>query len=244
MNKYGLIGARLDYSFSKDYFTSKFDKEGVSASYENIELRDEQELTYFLKNRAREYAGLNVTIPYKQSVIPFIDEVSTEAKLIGAINTIKVDKGKLIGYNTDAFGFSQSIKPFFRNIHEKALILGTGGASKAVEYVLRNLGVEVCYLSRTPEGINQLSYSEANDLMMDTFKLIVNCTPLGTYPNVEDMPAIPIQYVGKDHLIVDLIYNPKETKLLRLAREHGADILNGLSMLKHQAEKAWDIWQS
>lgn len=244
MNKYGLIGARLDYSFSKDYFTSKFDKEGVSASYENIELCDEQELTHFLKNRALDYAGLNVTIPYKQSVIPFMDEVSTEAKLIGAINTIKVDKGKLIGYNTDAYGFSQSIKPFFRNIHEKALILGTGGASKAVEYVLRNLGVEVCYLSRTPKGINQFSYGEANDLMMNTFKLVVNSTPIGTYPNVEDMPDIPIQYVGEDHLIVDLIYNPKETKLLRLAREHGADTLNGLSMLKHQAEKAWDIWQS
>tara|TARA_B100000508_G_scaffold130740_1_gene118340 strand:+ start:49136 stop:49870 length:735 start_codon:yes stop_codon:yes gene_type:complete len=244
MERYGLLGKRLDYSFSKSFFTEKFDQDSISATYENIELSDVEKLKLFFSKEVYNYQGLNVTIPYKQDVIPYLTRLSDDAKAIGAVNTIKVEGKELIGHNTDAYGFGKSIKPFFRNVHEKALILGTGGASKAVEYVLENLGVEVFYLSRSPEGANQFSYDEANELMINTFKLIVNCTPLGTHPNVDEMPNIPIQFVGKDHLVVDLIYNPEETKLLRLARENDADTMNGLSMLQHQALKAWDIWQS
>lgn len=244
MEKYGLIGERLDYSFSKDFFTDKFEQASIDATYENIELKNEETLSQFFKSRVHDFKGLNVTIPYKRTVIPFLDELSPEAKSIGAVNTIKVEGERLIGYNTDAYGFQNSIKPFFRNVHEKALILGTGGASNAVEYVLKNLGVDVCYLSRSPKQENEFSYEDANEIMINTFKLIVNCTPVGTYPDVDAMPAIPVEFVGEDHLVIDLIYNPIETQLLRTAKEHGADTMNGLSMLKHQALKAWDIWQS
>lgn len=244
MERYGLIGKRLDYSFSKDFFSDKFKKDEINASYNNIELWSDIELAHFFKHEVHRYQGLNVTIPYKESVIPFLDNLSTEAQAIGAVNTIKVEGDQLLGHNTDAHGFQKSIKPFLRNVHEKALILGTGGASKAVEYVLKNLGIEVFYLSRSPKGSHQFSYEQANEMMMNTFKLIVNCTPLGTHPNVEEQPNIPIEFVGEDHLVIDLIYNPEETKLLRIAKEYGADTMNGLSMLKHQALKAWDIWQS
>lgn len=244
MERYGLIGKRLDYSFSKTFFAEKFQKEGVEATYENVELLDEQEIAQFFKNQVNDFSGLNVTIPYKQTVIPYLDELSREAKAIGAVNTILVKDGALIGHNTDAYGFQKSIKPFLRNVHERALLLGTGGASKAVEYVLSSLGIDVYYLSRTPEGDRQFSYDDANEIMMNSFKLIVNCTPLGTFPNVDEQPPIPVEFVGEDHLVIDLIYNPEQTKLLRIAKNHGADTMNGLSMLQHQALKAWEIWQS
>ncbi len=244
MERYGLIGKRLDYSFSKHFFTEKFEKEGIQAAYENVEFSDEEEVATFLKSDVNTFQGLNVTIPYKQTVVPYLDELSPEATAIGAVNTIVIKDGALIGHNTDAFGFQKSIKPFLRNVHEKALLLGTGGASKAVEYVLSNLGIDVYYLSRTPEGDRQFNYDQANEIMMNSFKLIVNCTPLGTFPNVEEQPPIPVEFVGEDHLVIDLIYNPEQTKLLRIANEHGADTMNGLSMLQHQALKAWEIWQS
>lgn len=244
MEKYGLIGGRLDYSFSKDFFTEKFKQDNIASSYENVELKNESDLANFFEQRVFDFKGINVTIPYKKEVIPYLDQLSKEAKSIGAVNTIKVEGNQLTGHNTDAHGFQNSIKPFFRNTHERALILGTGGASRAVEYVLKKLGVDVCYLSRNPKKENEFSYADANQLMIETFKLIVNTTPLGTHPNIEEMPAIPIEFVGKDHLVIDLIYNPPETKLLRIAKANGADTMNGLSMLKHQALKAWDIWQS
>ncbi len=244
MERYGLIGNRLDYSFSKTFFTEKFQKDAIQASYENVELHNEDEVAQFLQNDIGVFQGLNVTIPYKRTVIPYLDQLSSEAQEIGAVNTIVIKDGKLIGHNTDAYGFQKSIKPFLRNVHERALLLGTGGASKAVEYVLSNLGIDVYYLSRTPEGDRQFSYDQANEIMMNSFKLIVNCTPLGTYPNLEEQPSIPIEFVGEDHLVIDLIYNPEQTKLLRIAKAHGADTMNGLSMLQHQALKAWEIWQS
>jgi shikimate dehydrogenase len=244
MERYGLIGKRLDYSFSKTFFTDKFTTEEIDAVYENIELSDDKALADFFKSSVKQFEGLNVTIPYKEKVIPFLDELSSEARQIGAVNTIKVVDGKIIGYNTDAFGFQNSIKPFLRNIHEKALILGTGGASKAVEYVLKNIGIDVFYLSRTPEGPRQFFYEQANEIMMNSFKLIVNCTPLGTYPNITQQPNIPVEFVSEDHLVIDLIYNPVETQLLAKANAQGADTMNGLSMLQHQALKAWEIWQS
>lgn len=244
MERYGLIGKRLDYSFSKAFFTDKFTSEEINTVYNNIELEDDNALAHFFDSGVGDYKGLNVTIPYKEKVIPFLDKLSTEAQQIGAVNTIKVVGDRLIGYNTDAFGFKNSIKPFLRNIHERALILGTGGASKAVEYVLKNLGIDVFYLSRTPEGDRQFSYEQANEIMMNSFKLIINCTPLGTHPNIKEQPNIPVEHVSEDHLVIDLIYNPEETQLLSKAKARGADTMNGLSMLKHQAIKAWEIWHS
>jgi shikimate dehydrogenase len=244
MEKYGLIGKRLDYSFSKSFFTEKFQQEKIAAVYDNIELSDNDQLNLFFQEKIYDFNGVNVTIPYKQEVIRYLDELSPSAKPIGAVNTIHVQNGKLIGHNTDAYGFQKSIQPFLRNVHEKALLLGTGGASKAVEYVLKGLGIEVFYLSRKPEGEHQFSYKQANEIMINTFKLIINCTPLGTYPNLDEQPNIPIAFVGSDHLVIDMIYNPDQTKLLRVAKENGADTMNGLSMLQHQALKAWEVWQS
>ena len=244
MKRYGLIGKRLDYSFSKSFFTEKFLQDEIDAVYENIELLDNDQLRLFCQENIHDFSGVNVTIPYKEDVIQFLDELSTSASAIGAVNTIHVLNGKIIGHNTDAYGFQKSIKKFLRKVKEKALLLGTGGASKAVEYVLKGLGIEVFYLSRTPEGEHQFSYEQANEMMINTFKLIVNCTPLGTYPNLDEQPPIPVECVGEDHLVIDLIYNPEQTQLLKIAKENGADTMNGLSMLQHQALKAWEIWQS
>jgi shikimate dehydrogenase len=241
--KFGLIGKALGHSFSKSFFDEKFKKEGINASYVNFELPRIEDFDQLLNNYP-ELNGINVTVPYKTEIIPFLDELSDKAEEIGAVNTIQFNAGKLIGHNTDAFGFQQSIKPFLRNVHERALILGTGGASKAVAYVLKNLGIEVSFLSRNPSDENEFSYEDTNELMVDAFKLIVNCTPIGTFPTVDDMPKFPIQFVNEDHLVIDLIYNPEQTKLLRIAKEQGADTLNGLSMLQHQALKAWEIWNA
>lgn len=243
MEQFGLIGKSLGHSFSQQFFERKFNTEGIKASYQNFELDTMNDFPKLIQNHP-ELKGLNVTVPYKTEIIPFLDELNDQAKAIGAVNTVKFEDERLIGYNTDAYGFQQSIKPFLRNVHERALILGTGGASKAVAYVLRNLGIEVLYLSRIPNRDNQFSYEDANELMVDAFKLIVNCTPLGTAPNVDEIPNFPIQLVSKEHLVIDLIYNPEQTKLLRIAKEQGADTLNGLSMLQHQALKAWEIWNA
>lgn len=241
--KFGLIGKQLDHSFSKAFFQDKFEQENRQATYDNLAFKDENELKNWLLTTAKNYTGLNVTIPYKSIIIKYLDEVSLEAEKIGAVNTIHIKNGKLIGYNTDAYGFSNSIKPFLRNVHERALILGTGGASKAIAYILKNIGITVGFLSRNPQPEKMIfGYDQANQIMVDSFKLIVNCTPVGTFPKVEEAPDFPIELVGEDHLVIDLIYNPEETKFLRIAKEHGADTLNGLAMLKHQALKAWEIW--
>lgn len=243
MALYGLIGKSLGHSFSKVYFTKKFLKEGREDVYENFKIASIELFPQVIAAHP-ELKGLNVTIPYKEAILPYLDEIDDEARIIGAVNTITIEKGKLIGYNTDAFGFKQSIKPFLRNVHEKALILGTGGASKAVAYTLENLGIDVAYLTRIPKTENQFSYAQCNDIMMNAFKLIVNCTPLGTYPKVEETPPLPIEFLGNDHLVIDLIYNPPETKLLQLAKEQGADVLNGETMLREQAEKSFRIWEA
>jgi shikimate dehydrogenase len=243
--KFGLLGKTLGHSFSRSHFMEKFEGEQIDATFENIELPDVKALEEWMKTAPTEFTGVSVTIPYKEVVIPFLDELSPEAKEIGAVNCIHFKDGKSIGHNTDAFGFGQSIKPFLRNIHERALLLGTGGASKAVAYTLENLGITVAHLSRTPEEDQMIfGYEQANDLMVKSFPMIVNCTPLGTSPNVNEKPDFPIELVGEDHFVVDLIYNPAETLFLKLARESGADTLNGLSMLKQQAGKAWEIWNS
>ncbi|MEX2484617.1 MAG: shikimate dehydrogenase [Brumimicrobium sp.] len=240
---YGLIGKSLQHSFSKKFFDEKFKNECIAAIYHNFELSSLKEFPGFLKKHP-EIKGLNVTIPYKTEIIPYLDGLSETAKEIGAVNVIEFSNNKLIGHNTDAFGFQQAIKPFLRNIHERALILGTGGASKAVAYVLNNLGIDVAYLSRDPQGGNAFSYDEANEYMVKAFKLVINCTPLGTFPNVDEIPNYPVELVGEDHFVIDLIYNPNQTLLLKLAADKKADTMNGLSMLKHQAIKAWEIWNS
>ena len=186
--------------------------------------------------------GCNVTIPYKESIIPFLDDLTPEAKAIGAVNCVQIKDGKMIGHNTDAFGFQQSIKPFLTNRHERAAIFGTGGASKAVEFVLKQLGIDVIFISRNPQGENQFDYSNVNEHMLRACKLLVNTTPVGMYPNVDECLPIPFEHLTSEHLVVDLIYNPSVTKLLENAREAGAQILNGETMLKQQALKSWDIW--
>jgi shikimate dehydrogenase len=240
--RYGLIGKSLGHSFSKSYFQDKFEKEGIEARYDNFEIHQIDSILELIRKEGLN--GLNVTIPYKEQVIALLDELDDVAQEIGAVNTIQIHHGKTKGFNTDAYGFQQSIKPFFRNIHERALILGTGGAAKAVAYTLKTLGVDVFYLSREPREQNEFHYTEANSVMINAFKLIVNTTPLGTYPNVEDVPAIPLNAFTSEHLVIDLIYNPQKTRLLAAAEAQGADILNGLSMLKHQALKSWEIWNS
>ena len=240
MRKFGLIGKTLHHSFSKSFFTEFFEKEKIDADYSNYELNEISDITTLFDSKS--FSGLNVTIPYKQSIIPFLDELSDEAKSIGAVNVVQFNNGEIIGRNSDAFGFHQSIKPFLTNLHERALIIGTGGASKAVEYVFKSLGIDTISISRNPIGEKQFSYTDINHHMLNACKVIVHCTPVGTFPNENDVIPFPFEFLTKDHLVVDLIYNPEKTKFLQLAQEHGATILNGQSMLQQQALKAWEIW--
>ena len=240
MKRFGLIGKTLDHSFSKTFFEDYFTKENIQASYENFPLSSIEEIKDIFKQT--DVSGLNVTIPYKEAVIPFLDELSDDAKKIGAVNVIAFENNKKIGYNTDAFGFHQSIKPFLTNQHERALILGTGGASKAVAHVFKSLGIDVIFISRTPEGNNQYHYDDLNEHMIRACKVIVNCTPLGTYPNIEEYVPLSFEELTEHHLVIDLIYNPSKTKFLDLAQQNNATILNGYSMLQQQALKAWEIW--
>ena len=242
MKQYGLIGKTLDHSFSKSYFGNKFITEHLqNASYSNFPLQSIEEFKSLIKKKT--FSGLNITIPYKTSIIPFLDELSEEAKSIGAVNTIYFKNKKLIGYNTDYIGFIKAIKPFLKNKMEKALILGTGGASKAVVFALKKIGIKCLCVSRLPNKY-QLSYNEINNLVLKYHLLIVNTTPLGTYPNINECPNIPYKYVTEKHLLVDLVYNPEETLFLKKGRKNLANILNGKSMLIHQAEEAWKIWNS
>lgn len=243
MERYGLIGKILVHSFSKKFFTEKFETENYDARYDLFELPTIEEFKQLIQTEG--LCGLNVTIPYKQDVIPFLNELDSTAQEIGAVNTIQFNQidGKLSlkGFNTDAIGFENSLKPLLKPCHTKALVLGTGGASKAIIYILKKLGIEPQYVSRNKkEGI--LAYSELTPQIVDEHKLIVNCTPAGTFPKVDEMPEFPVEYLTADHLVYDLIYNPEETKLCRLAKERGAVTKNGLEMLHGQAIAAWEIW--
>lgn len=241
--KYGLLGKHLSHSFSQRFFESYFKEHKIDASYELIELSSPDALKDFMLGSVAQYQGLNVTIPFKEHLLEFIDEVSSEAQIIGAINTIKVgSNGKICGYNTDAYGFHQSIKPFLDFNHHRAIILGTGGASKAVAFVLEKLGLDVFFISRNPVGSKQFSYSEINAQMLSTCKLVINCTPVGMFPNSDNLIDIPYEFLTKKHLIIDLIYNPSETLFLKKSRESGAIVLNGDSMLHQQALKSWELW--
>ena len=242
IEKYGLIGKNISYSFSKQYFTDKFKQENLpNFSYENFDISDINQLqsivaeTLYLK-------GLNVTIPYKESVFPFLDKIDKKALAIGAVNTIKITKKqKLKGYNTDYYGFKKAIKPYLKPHHKKALILGTGGASKAVAYALHTLEIDYKFISRNPKT-EQLSYEDLNSEIFNEYHIVINCTPLGTFPNIAEFPPLPYSFFTNKHLAFDLIYNPAETSFLQKAKEFKSETLNGYQMLIFQAEKAWRIW--
>ncbi len=242
MHKFGLIGKDISYSFSKTYFADKFQKEGIKdVSYENFDLRTIKDFEDIFTNNPG-IAGLNVTIPYKEVVIPYLDKLSRKAKAIGAVNTIKITKkGNLKGYNTDCYGFKNSIKPFLKSYHKKALILGTGGASKAIAFTLNELNLDYKYISRTKTNDN-LTYDELDESIIKQYHIIINCSPVGTHPNVDEYPKIPYEALTNKHLLFDLIYNPSETLFLRQGKKQGAKTCNGLKMLELQAEKAWEIW--
>lgn len=241
MKTFGLIGKNIAYSFSRNYFRNKFESENFSAVYKNFDLNKIVEFPDLISENT-EIKGLNVTIPYKETIIPFLDQLDPIAKEIGAVNTIKIENsGKLTGYNTDYFGFMEALKPHLEPQHTHALILGTGGASKAIAYGLKELNINFKFVSRSPLD-EDLSYSELNKGHFEKYKIIINCTPLGTHPNTEEFPPIPAAHFTPEHLLFDLIYNPHITKLMELALKNGAKVLNGQKMLELQAEKAWEIW--
>ena len=243
---FGLIGKSISHSFSKSYFEAKFlaDK-NLEDTYTNFDLQDLSSLLMIISEK--NISGLNVTKPYKELVIPYLNEIDSIAKNIGAINCIKVlrrnNSPYLVGYNTDYYGFAQSIKPFIEPIHQRALVLGTGGASKAIYYALKNIGIDVYFVtSSDKKSSNYFKYDELNEYVLSTFKLIINCTPIGMYPEINKYPLIPYQYITTEHLLYDLIYNPEETLFLQKGKEKGAITINGLNMLKLQADKALEIW--
>ncbi|WP_025743010.1 shikimate dehydrogenase family protein [Aquimarina pacifica] len=240
--KFGLLGRDIGYSFSKGYFTNKFEKENLDYQYDNFDLKQIEDVKKVIANS--QVKGLNVTIPYKEEVIPYMDDLDPVAKEIGAVNTIKFEKNqKLRGYNSDYYGFTESLKPLLNDSIKKALILGTGGASKAIAYSLNKLNIAYTFVSRNPD-VNQLSYTNLDEDIIKSSTLIINCTPLGTFPNIQDSPDIPYEYITKNHVLYDLIYNPDETVFLRKGKEKGATISNGSRMLVLQAEKSWEIWNT
>lgn len=242
MRKFGLIGFPLSHSFSKTYFTEKFFREHINdATYENFEIDDIRKLKEVVQ-RNSDLRGLNVTIPHKQTVIELLDDLDSEARAIGAVNTIKVSSGKLRGCNTDQVGFIRSLLPLMKPLHKKALILGTGGSSLAVKYALKKIGVEFLSVSRNPTNENEIGYPTINKELLDNYKLIINTTPVGMFPDVSKTPDIPYQYLTSEHLLFDLIYNPEETVFLKKGKEKGASVKNGYEMLVLQAEEAWRIW--
>lgn len=244
--QYGLIGKKLSHSFSKDYFNKKFRENASNERYELFEIASIDQLLPLIK-RNPELVGLNVTIPYKIEVLAHLHELSEEAKAIGAVNTILIDQKvetKLIGYNTDAFGFERSIKPFLDMHHQRAIVLGNGGASKAVQYVLNKLGIDFVVVTRNPSNKNQLDWSQMNEHLLNSVFFLINTTSVGMYPDTTLELNLPYQAIGPRHLVVDLIYNPQETMLLQKAKANGAITMNGLNMLYLQAEKAYEIWNS
>lgn len=243
---YGLIGRTLGHSFSRDFFSKKFAAEHIDADYVNFELPDIGDFMELVAE-AVDLCGLNVTIPYKEQIIPYLNSLADAAKEIGAVNTVSVDyDGRggitLTGHNTDCIGFSDSIRPLLRPGMKQALVLGTGGASKAVMYALRSLGIEPVQVSRTAAD-GRLTYDELTPEVMASHTVIVNTTPLGMWPDVDSCPDIPYNLLTPDHLCYDVVYNPETTEFMKRAATQGATVKNGLEMLRLQAEAAWQIWQ-
>lgn len=244
MDKYGLIGFPLGHSFSKSFFNEKFQNEGIDAEYINFEIKGIDELPEVLATNP-ELRGLNVTIPYKEKVLSFLDYISVEARAIGAVNVIRVDhKGDdvvLKGYNSDVIGFTKSIEPLLETFHRKALILGTGGASKAINYGLKSLGLETVLVSRY-ERPGTIQYKDIIPDVVKEYNVIVNCTPSGMFPHYDECPDLPYEALDNHNLLYDLIYNPDETLFMKKGRERGAQTKNGLEMLLLQAFASWDFW--
>ena len=277
MTTYGLIGYPLGHSFSRKFFTEKFEKEGIDAQYLNFEIPSIEEFPEIIKNNP-ELRGLNVTIPYKQQVMQYLDDISEEAKAIGAVNVVRIERpspqpspimgretmrnagnkpdglpmkgdmseglrGSLIGYNSDVIGFVESIKPLLKPHHKKALILGTGGASKAIRYGLEEkLGMKTLFVSRSArEGM--ITYEEVTAEVLKEYEVIVNCSPVGMYPHVDECPALPYEAMNENNLLYDLVYNPLETLFMKKGAEQGATVKNGLEMLHLQAIASWKFWE-
>jgi len=243
--KYGLIGYPLTHSFSKNFFTEKFSSEGTDAEYNNYEIKEIGLLPEIISGNPG-LIGLNVTIPYKEQVLRFLDKIDSAAAEINAVNTIKITRGNngpvLEGFNTDLIGFENSIKPLLQKHHRKALILGSGGASKAIIKVFAELGIDTIVVSRNPQYKGEISYDDLDKGVMESYKIIVNCTPIGTYPLVEGFPPIPFYFVDEQNLLYDLVYNPPLTEFLKQGRLKGATVKNGLEMLHLQALASWNIW--
>ncbi len=244
MDKYGLIGYPLGHSFSISYFNEKFQNENIDAEYINFEIPTIDALPEVLASNP-ELKGLNVTIPYKEKVISFLDSVSPEARAIGAVNVISVKhKGneiKLKGYNSDVIGFTKSIEPLLERFHKKALILGTGGASKAINYGLKSLGIETVFVSRY-ERPGTIQYENITPEVIHEYNVIVNCTPCGMYPHIDECPSLPYEAMDEKNLLYDLLYNPDQTLFMKKGAEHGATVKNGLEMLLLQAFSSWEFW--
>ena len=238
--KFGLIGKNIDYSFSKKYFSEKFKKENLDCTYSNFDIENISQIESILQKNW--ISGYNVTIPYKQDIIKFLDEIDEVAKAIGAVNTIKKIDNKNIGFNTDSIGFEKSLIPLIENKKpDSALILGGGGASKAVKYVLKKFKINYSTVSRK-EGKSEFIYENLNDVIINRFKMIINCSPVGTFPNINKCPNIPYKHLTKEHVLYDLVYNPIESLFLRRGRELGCKTKNGLEMLEIQANESWRIW--
>lgn len=246
MDKYGLIGYPLHHSFSQGYFNEKFRAENIDAEYVNFEIPTIKDFPNIIEDNPN-LKGLNVTIPYKEQVIPYLEDLSDDAKAIGAVNVIKFipdksgKKTKLVGYNSDVIGFRQSLEPLLEEHHRSALILGTGGASKAALRGLENLGLTSQFVSRE-RSENIIHYEDITPQIMEKYTVIVNCTPVGMYPKINECPNIPYELLTTKHLLYDLLYNPNETLFLKKGKEHGAKVKNGLEMLLLQAFAAWEFW--
>jgi len=247
MTTFGLIGYPLGHSFSKKYFTEKFEKEGLADhQYLNFELQTIAEFPSIFE-KYPDIKGLNCTIPYKQQIMGYLDEIEDETSIVGAVNTIKpisTPQGlKLIGYNTDIIGFERSLRPMLNETHKKALILGTGGASKAIKYILTKIGIQFVSASIEDELFeNEIRYEQIDRALIESNTIIINATPLGTYPNVDSCPGIPYEFITAEHVFFDLVYNPEVTTFMKRGIEKGARVKNGLEMLHGQALAAWEIW--
>ncbi len=247
MTTYGLIGYPLGHSFSRKFFTEKFEQEDIDAQYLNFEIPSIEEFPNIIASHP-ELRGLNVTIPYKQQVMQYLDEISPEAKAIGAVNVVRCQRStvngqpKLTGYNSDVIGFVESIKPLLKPHHEKALILGTGGASKAIHYGLEEkLGMETLFVSRTSRE-NMITYNDITKDLLQDYTVIVNCSPVGMFPKVDECPALPYEAMNENHLLYDIVYNPLETLFMKKGAAQGATVKNGLEMLHLQAIASWEFW--
>lgn len=246
MKKLGLIGFPLGHSFSKKYYLEKFDKEQITGiNYDLYSIEDIKEFEKIFNDT--DFYGVNVTIPHKINVLAYINELSPEAQEIQAVNCIQIkhtEQGPFLkGYNTDVYGFEESLKPLLESHHTKALILGNGGAAKAVEYALKQLNIDYKFVSRTKTD-NNFTYNEIDQDVLNEYSIIINCSPIGTYPNIEVAPNLPYEYITSKHLLYDLVYNPAETAFLKKGIQNGAKVKNGQEMLEIQAEKNWEIWNS